>query len=70
MTLNSLIVVLALCLLLPDTAFAYLDAGSGSMLLQILLAGAAGIIVAVRVFWRRIRLRLGIGKTDKGPAAE
>jgi hypothetical protein len=33
---------------------AYLDPGSGSMLLQLLLAGLVGAGVAIRVFWRRI----------------
>ena len=33
---------------------AYLDAGSGSLIVQAVVAGAAGAIVAVKLGWRRI----------------
>ena len=36
------------------SAQAYVDPGSGSMLVQLLLGGFAGIAVALRVYWRRI----------------
>ncbi len=39
---------------------AYLDPGSGSVLLQLLLAGLIGAGVAVRVFWSRIKGLFGI----------
>jgi hypothetical protein len=39
---------------------AYLDPGSGSMLLQLLLGGIAGIAVIFQLFWRRILSVLGI----------
>jgi hypothetical protein len=35
--------------------FYYLDPGSGSILLQMLLAAILGIGVAVRLFWGKIR---------------
>jgi hypothetical protein len=34
---------------------AYLDPGSGSMLLQILAGGAAAVAVTTRLYWRRIK---------------
>ncbi len=34
--------------------FGYLDAGSGSLILQAILGGAAGILVAFRAFKARI----------------
>lgn len=37
--------------------FAYLDPGSGSMLLQILLGGIAGVAVAGKMYWQRIKAR-------------
>lgn len=38
-------------------ARAYLDPGSGSMLLQLVLGGFAGVAVAIRLYWRRLRGR-------------
>jgi hypothetical protein len=37
---------------------AYLDPGSGSMLMAAVVAGFAGVAVAVRVWWRRLTGRL------------
>lgn len=37
-----------------DSAFAYLDPGTGSMLIQLVLGGLAGIAVAGRLFWVQI----------------
>ena len=34
---------------------AYMDPGSGSLLLQILLGGIAGAAVAMKLFWSRIK---------------
>ena len=34
---------------------AYIDAGTGSLIIQFLIAGAVGGIVLVRGFWRRIK---------------
>lgn len=33
----------------------YLDPGSGSYLLQLLVAGALGLVFALRVYWSRIK---------------
>lgn len=40
-------------LLMPPPA--YLDPGSGSMLLQLLAGGAAAVAVTGRLYWRRIK---------------
>jgi len=45
--------------LLPTPAPAYLSPDSSSILLQLLLGGAAGIAVLLRVWWRRIAAWLG-----------
>ena len=36
---------------------AYIDPGSGSMLLQVLLGGVAGVAVLARLFWYQDRQR-------------
>jgi hypothetical protein len=46
---------------------AYLDPGTGSMLLQVILGGIAALGVALKLFWHRIRIALGFSKK---PAAE
>ncbi|HYY78472.1 MAG TPA: hypothetical protein VFD04_04695 [Actinomycetes bacterium] len=33
---------------------AYLDAASGSLIIQAIVAGAAGVAVFLKLFWRRI----------------
>lgn len=50
---------------LPSSAFAYLDPGTGSMLLQVLLGGAAAVGVALKLYWHKIRAVLGIGTRAK-----
>jgi hypothetical protein len=42
--------VVAVLLLLPSTAYAYIDPGMGSLILQ----GLAASLLAVAVFWRRL----------------
>ena len=41
-------------LFFPSTVFAYLDPGTGSMLLQLALGGIAGLLVLVKLFWSKI----------------
>ena len=43
---------------------AYIDAASGSMLLQIILGGAAAVAVALKMWWRRVLTILRIRKPE------
>ena len=43
---------------LPVLSHAYLDAGSGSMMVQLLLAGTAGLAVFIRLVWQQISTNL------------
>lgn len=43
-----------LFLLLCPNAYAYLDGGTGSMLLQLMLGGVAGMIAILRLYWHKI----------------
>ena len=45
-----------------EPAFAYLDPGTGSMLLQVILGGIAAIGVALKLFWHKIRVAIGLSK--------
>ena len=46
------------------TLLAYLDPGSGSMILQALLGGVAGLFVAVKMFGVRIKETLFFWRKD------
>ena len=43
-------------------AFAYIDPGSGGMMMQLLLGGAAGVVVLARLYWRRFLNAVGLNK--------
>ena len=44
--------------------FAYLDPGSGSMIVQVVAGGVAAAAVAGRIYWRRLKAFLRIGQRD------
>lgn len=48
----------------------YLDPGSGSVLVQVILATLLGIGVAVRMFWTKISSFFGAGKGITNQAIE
>jgi len=49
-------------LLSAGPAHAYLDPGTGSMLLQVILGGVAAVGVAIKLFWHKIRVAIGMSK--------
>ncbi|MCY4662980.1 MAG: hypothetical protein OXF93_24735 [Acidobacteria bacterium] len=55
------------CLLaLEQPAHAYLDPGSGSVLLQVLLGGFAAVGVIARLFWHRLTAVFRRNEVDHG----
>jgi len=52
-------VAVTLVLLGPTPASAYMDPGSGSMMLQLLLGGVGGAAVVLRLYWHRLRAFFG-----------
>jgi len=46
--------VLAACLSIASPAYAYLDPGTGSMLISAVLGVAAAVALAVKMFWYRV----------------
>ena len=48
-------------------ALAYLDPGSGSMIIQVLAGGVAAIGVAAKLYWRRLLHLLRIRRDDEQP---
>lgn len=48
------------------TAHAYLDPGTGSLILQALIAGIAAALAAVKIFWLKITIFFGKIKNTFG----
>ena len=53
---TSIIFVIFISFILTSDAKAYLDPGSGGMLLQLVLAGIGGLLAVIRFQWSRIKL--------------
>jgi hypothetical protein len=48
----------------PGVAWAYVDPGAGSMILQILLGGTAGLLCLLKLMKARLLERLGFRKKE------
>ena len=66
---GSVAIGLALLLVVAAEAQvdAYLDPGSGSMLVQLLLGGVAGAVVILKLGWQRLRPMLGMKERETKP---
>jgi hypothetical protein len=58
------LVLLIAALLAPATAHAYVDPGTGSMVLQGVIAAVLGLGLTLKLYWRKIRKRL-TGKRER-----
>jgi predicted permease len=71
-----MILVLSMFCLVPFShVHAYVDPGTGSYLLQLILAALFGMLFTLKVFWARIknvfmRVRGVLRKRDRDPRAE
>ena len=61
---NIAILLLLLVFALP--AYGYLDPISGSLILQALIGGFAGLAVLIKLYWRKLKAKLGFGKPEDG----
>jgi hypothetical protein len=53
--MQHILIAAAALLFWISPAYAYLDPATGSILLQGLLAGVAGLIVVLRLYWQRMK---------------
>ncbi|MDO8931699.1 MAG: hypothetical protein Q7U97_04835 [Rhodocyclaceae bacterium] len=52
----TLIVLLAFgCLFFPEKAHAYLDPGTGSYILQIIIGAFLAGLFAIKIFWNKVK---------------
>jgi hypothetical protein len=66
-TQTALLAALALVLLSTQNAYAYLDPGTGSMILQGLIGGIAGGMFALRIYWGKLKTRFGRAPVSASP---
>ncbi|MDR1366201.1 MAG: hypothetical protein LBJ03_03940 [Holosporales bacterium] len=51
----NLTLLVVIFMVLSQNAYAYLDGGTGNMLLQIIFGGAAGVLAIVKLYWHKIK---------------
>jgi len=57
--------------LLPLCGYSYIDLGSGSYIIQLIIAGFVGFSLSVRIFWKKIKTRFSKkAKSDETVDAE
>jgi hypothetical protein len=59
-----------IALFVATPAFAYIDPGSGSMLVQLVTGGVAGALVLARLYWKRLKDRVTGKKPDSVGAGQ
>jgi hypothetical protein len=68
---RSAAVLISGLFLLPLCGYGYIDLGSGSYIIQLLIAGFVGFSLSIRIFWKKIKSRLSKKtKTDGTADAE
>ena len=60
--MKSLTISALVLLLTMNSAYAYLDPGSGSAILQGIIAALAAIAVTLKLYWHRLLCFLGLRK--------
>jgi hypothetical protein len=45
--------VAAFCILLTPNAFAYLDPGTGSLIIQLVIGAFLGVLLTAKLWWRK-----------------
>lgn len=70
MSVGSLVVLLLVpAVVFPARALAYVDPGSGSLVVQGIIAAILGVGLTIRLYWRRIRNRF-TGKPPRDHESE
>jgi hypothetical protein len=54
--INNSIFVIIFSLLFSTNSYAYIDPGSGSIILQAIIAAFAGAGTAITIYWKKVKL--------------
>ena len=65
---NTVVLAMLVGMLVPLDAFAYLDPGAGSAILQGIIGGLAAMIIVLKLYWYRVLRFLGIRKNSSKKA--
>lgn len=63
-SLPRLVFFLALSFAFAQDALAYFDPASGSLVLQMILGGIAGVALMVRIYWHKLLGLFGVQTAD------
>ena len=66
MLLPSLLIAILSCTAMP--AYAYLDPGTGSLIIQSIIGAIAAIGVTMKLYWHKIKLMFGGGRKKDSDA--
>ncbi len=68
--MHRIVLVLFLLLAIPKVAAAYIDPAAGSLVLQLLLGGVAGVGLVLKMSWRRLTSLFGRGAALRSPSED
>ena len=54
--INNSIFIIIFSLLFSTNSYAYIDPGSGSIILQAIIAAFAGAGTAITIYWKKVKL--------------
>ena len=54
--INALVFLILFCTVFSTDAYAYIDPGSGSIILQAIIAAIAGAGTAITIYWKKVKL--------------
>ena len=63
--IKKFIFLLTVLLFFSNSAYAYLDPGTGSFIIQGLIAGFVGGLYALKIYWKKIKSFFSKTSTDK-----
>jgi hypothetical protein len=62
---RSALLMLTILILLPNTAMAYMDPGTGSALMTAIIGGLVAIVMAVKGYWYKLKSLFQKDVSDK-----